>query len=364
MKRKIIFPIEFIHTTGGMIHSVITLVEELSKKYSVYIIAYKDADIMKMELNAHLLPLRNPWIVSFSNPLKTLRTYLEVKKILRNFEKDILIFTNNVGSELIFSGFGYFPIKGKRIFVSRGGSYAGKTGFFLKKGFEKVTYFIATSRSQKLVLENSGVNSDTIDIIPNGIEIDNSYKKNIKEIKRISVVGYINKNKNQILIIRALFDLIKQGYNNIELNIYGIAFNNTDKKYEKILYDEIHRLSVENFVFFKGYISDKFEIYNNTDILVSTSLSEGFGRSVIEGMSFGIPCIGLEESGGLKDIIKNGINGFLIHNDHLELANSIIKIMNDDNLRNRITSNAYNEYLSKYTTAVMVSNYNNFIEKI
>jgi glycosyltransferase involved in cell wall biosynthesis len=58
------------------------------------------------------------------------------------------------------------------------------------------------------------------------------------------------------------------------------------------------------------------------DVLVSTSLSEGVSRSTLEALYLGIPCI-LRNVDGAKDLIQNGINGYLF-NDDLELADQII----------------------------------------
>jgi glycosyltransferase involved in cell wall biosynthesis len=366
MKKNIIFPIEFNHLTGGMIHSVISLIKSLSKDYKIYIIAHKDAEIAQLGLDATPLFLNNPWCISLSAPLKTLKTHLEVRNLLRNFDKnDTLVFTNNVGSEMIFSGFGFFPIPLKRIFVSRGGDYTGKTGAVLKKGFNSVFRFVAVSESQKEKLIFATKPEAKIEVIHNGVEISNptNFKYNPdKNIMNLSVVGYIGILKNQILAIRALPQLLNM-HEGIKLNIYGISVTPASIEYEKQLFNEVEKLKLKDSVIFKGYESDKSSIYSNTDILLSCSVTEGFGRTIAEAMSFGIPCIGLKESGGLLDIISDKHDGYLIQNDADELASSILSLIQFPKLRRLISENAVHSYQAKFTEQKMCEKYHSFLKE-
>jgi len=367
MKKNIIFPIEFNHFTGGMIHSTISIVEYFSEFYDVYILAHKDAEVFKLNLKAKHLILKKKWITNGKSPIKTIITYFEIRKLVNQFDKNnTYVFTNNVGSEIIFSGFGFFPIPYKRIFISRGGDYLGKTGFILRKGFKSVYKFIAVSQRQINVLKESGVTPDQIELIHNGVEIKNwkeyKYSFNKSEKIKISIVGYINSNKNQILAVNALSKLLDKKYN-LVLNIYGIAFSISDKIYEKELLTVISNLNLNESIYFKGFEKTPSKIYHNTDILISCSLSEGFGRTIVEGMAFGVPCIGLKDSGGLKDIITNNHDGILISNDLDQLVDSIIKIYDDEIFRANLSFNSRFTYENKFTKNIMCEKYKMFANK-
>lgn len=367
MKQNIIFPIEFNHCTGGMIQSVISIIGNLSKDYNVFILANNEAEVFKLGLNAGHLILHHPMVISISNPFQTIKTYLECKKIMKNFTyENTLVFTNNVGSEMIFSGFGFFSIPIKRVFVSRGGDYLGKTGWIIKKGFNNVNQFIAISNRQVQVLLKSGVPEPKILLIHNGILYQGSsnykYSFNKNGTITISVIGYISQNKNQLLAVKAIAALLKLNYNVI-LNVYGVAVADSDKVYEKHLIKEINLLRVTENVFFKGFVQDQRSIYEQTDILVSSSLSEGFGRTVAEAMAFGIPCIGLRESGGLLDIITDNHDGVLINNNINELTRALVKIIDNEYFRNELSANAINTYHLKFTENVMIAKYKLFLHK-
>lgn len=366
MKQNLIFPIEFDHFTGGMIHSVVSLIEKLSENFNVYIIAHQNAEILTLNLNATPLILKEPWSISIKSPIKTLKTYLEVKSLLKPFDTtSTLVFTNNVGSELIFSGFGFFPIKFKRVFVSRGGDYLGKTGYFLRKGFKSVFRFIAISQRQINVLLNNNVLKSNISYITNGVQVSGSdnfkyqFKKNNKIV--ISVIGYLMPEKNQELAIKAL-KILRTKYPNIYLKLYGVDV--TNNVYTTKLSNYVSLYKLQEAVEFCGFESNKYKIFSSIDILVSTSLSEGFGRTVAEAMSFGIPCIGLEESGGINEIISNGINGVIINNNPYELSNALVQIIENKSFRETISRNAITSFQKNFTEDIMCRNYFEFIKKI
>lgn len=362
--KNIIFPIEFDHFTGGMIHSVMTLARSLKNDYNVYIIAYNEAEVFKIDSDINPLELQKPWSISISTPFSTFGTYLEVRKLVKHFKKsETIVFTNNVGSELIFSGFGFFPIDLKRVFVSRGGDYLGKTGWIVRQGFKSVSYFICTSTRQADILKNCGIKSSKIFKIHNGVENlrVSEYSFNIEQPVQLAVVGYINSEKNQKLIIEAL-NLLKNDSNfDFKLNVYGTS---TNSKYYEELLDLIKSYQLCEQVIFHGFTKDKKKIYTNTDILISSSVSEGFGRTVAEAMAFGIPCVGLYESGGLLDIITNSIDGFLIKNDKKELSKTILKICSNENLRNLISQNALLTFQNKFNEKIMVKRYKKFLNEL
>lgn len=78
------------------------------------------------------------------------------------------------------------------------------------------------------------------------------------------------------------------------------------------------------------------ELYNMSDVVVLPSEDEGFGLVLVEAMLCGKPVIG-SDSGGIKDIIKNGENGFLFRlGDSEDLALKLITLCNDNSLRRKM----------------------------
>ena len=104
------------------------------------------------------------------------------------------------------------------------------------------------------------------------------------------------------------------------------------------------------------------EVYKkiaNAKALISASQSnEPFGRTIIEGFAHGTPVIG-SSLGGITELIKDGINGFLFDPyKKFDLDNAINKFENViDNVALRKA--AFKSYEDNYTP---VSNYNRILE--
>lgn len=68
-------------------------------------------------------------------------------------------------------------------------------------------------------------------------------------------------------------------------------------------------------VLFKGHVNNEelMKVYEKEvfDIFVNVSSSEGIPVSIMEAMSFGIPCIATDV-GGTKEVVENKLNGFLV----------------------------------------------------
>lgn len=64
-----------------------------------------------------------------------------------------------------------------------------------------------------------------------------------------------------------------------------------------------------------GYVNDVnelFEFYHAADLFALTSREEPMGTVVLESFSAGTPVIAFDKRGGFVDVIKDGINGYLI----------------------------------------------------
>jgi len=71
------------------------------------------------------------------------------------------------------------------------------------------------------------------------------------------------------------------------------------------------------------------------------SITEGLPMVLLEAMSYGVPCIAYNTESGVKDIIDDGENGFIIYNrNEEEYIEKLNKIMLDNNLLSNMSKNA------------------------
>ena len=74
----------------------------------------------------------------------------------------------------------------------------------------------------------------------------------------------------------------------------------------------------------------------NGDIFVFPSAYEGFGLTMAEAMSMGVPAIGYKNCVAVNEIIHDGENGFLADDVIEPLAEKMRLLMEDSELRARM----------------------------
>jgi glycosyltransferase involved in cell wall biosynthesis len=94
--------------------------------------------------------------------------------------------------------------------------------------------------------------------------------------------------------------------------------------------------------------------YLSADVFVLPSITlkgktEGLGVVLLEAMASGCPVIG-SNVGGIPDIITDGENGFLVPEQNPgAMADKIIQIFSDANLREKFRENAYERIGESFT---------------
>jgi glycosyltransferase involved in cell wall biosynthesis len=79
--------------------------------------------------------------------------------------------------------------------------------------------------------------------------------------------------------------------------------------------------------------------YQTAQIIVIPSFYESFGNVAIEAMASKC-CVIASEVGGLKEVIINNVNGLLFRpGDPADLANSVVKLLEDQDLAKKLRSN-------------------------
>ena len=129
-----------------------------------------------------------------------------------------------------------------------------------------------------------------------------TYFKKIDEMKRtnnkiiFTYVGRISYAKGVHYLLDAFSKLNNKDY------VLQLVGKNTDGFNLNFQNDQIKYLGVK-------LHSEIPSILKNTDIFVTESLYDGFPLSILEAFSYNIPVICTEKT-GIKDYIKNGINGY------------------------------------------------------
>lgn len=80
--------------------------------------------------------------------------------------------------------------------------------------------------------------------------------------------------------------------------------------------------------------------YHQASIFVLPSRVEVFGLVLTEAMAHGVPCISLSRADGPASIISHEEDGLLVAEDANELADAVLRLIEDDTLRKQYGQNA------------------------
>jgi glycosyltransferase involved in cell wall biosynthesis len=150
----------------------------------------------------------------------------------------------------------------------------------------------------------------------------------------LSIIGEINKNKNQKQIIDAVVNL-RSKYDNIKLLIVGDG-----DMYQEIA-SYIEEKNSQEYIKMLGFRRDIPEILSLSDIVVSCSYREGLPKNIIEAMisKSAIICTNVR---GNKDLVTNMENGILVPvNDSEKMTQAIELLYTDRELLKAMGEKSY-----------------------
>lgn len=200
----------------------------------------------------------------------------------------------------------------------------------------KIFYPILYNRSDVLFSNSIHINKDLknnfgitipMEVIYNPIEIPQNTislekLRNCQNFLNVITVGSLNKNKNHIMILRALSDL---NIKNIKLTVLG------DGELYDNLNSEIIQRNLEQQVELIGRVKNVNDYLINGNCFVLSSYSEGFPNALLEGMAIGLPCISTNCLSGPLELLNDN-DEVEILNEEFYLAKYGILINNDDSV--------------------------------
>lgn len=131
-------------------------------------------------------------------------------------------------------------------------------------------------------------------------------------------VGELNENKNQIMQIEAMRELVKEN-KNIKLILVG------EGEKREFLEQKIEEYSLQDNVKLLGYRTDIPQLLKISNLTLSTSKREGLPVNIIEALTVGIPVI-VTNCRGNRDLVKDGVNGYVVGIDDVQEFARNIKI--------------------------------------
>ncbi|MFA4967319.1 MAG: glycosyltransferase family 4 protein [Candidatus Margulisiibacteriota bacterium] len=203
--------------------------------------------------------------------------------------------------------------------------------------YQKNLFLAAISRDIRYFLIDNGVAENKIKLIYDGA--DNSFygvpSPQEKPITTIAITGRIDNWKGHEYLIDAMGMLKGMP---LELLVFGEFHSVNDPEYLEKLKAKINSLGLNNRVKFIGFQKDPAAVLAQVDIVCVPSLFEPFGMVAVEAMAAGRPVIA-SNTGGLKDIIKNSVTGYLVEPKNAGAIAEKIKLLHEQpDLRKKMGS--------------------------
>ncbi len=221
--------------------------------------------------------------------------------------------------------------------------YLGPVRGFIGRVIEKIVEnftdnHLAMSQTTKRDLIRSGLSPEKIFISYNGV--DNEKIAKIAEPEKIYDLAFAGRfvhQKNIIRLIEAIYEMKKK---KPELKACLIG----DGPEKEVIIEKIKELGLEEVIFMTGFLASSKEVFKTlkrSRVFVLPSLLEGFGIVVIEANACGLPAIVVDSvMSASKELIDNGLNGFLAEDSAEDIAAKVLNVLNDDNLRQKMAEHS------------------------
>lgn len=229
-------------------------------------------------------------------------------------------------------------------------------------------HFIAVSDTIRNILVNEGVAPERVTRVYNGISIEqlqvNETMEEVRQDLNLPLDVFLVGNVSRFVPVKGLPDLIEAlvllsaSYPQVHWLAVG------DGPERDSLQKMVEEKKLTHRVHFLGYRRDVARCLTAMNAYVSPSYSEGLPLSVLQAMVLRKPVISTLV-GGLAEILKDKQNGLAVETHHPgQIAEAIIQLINNENLKEIITENAFQMVCEQFTLQQMVKRTEQIYEQL
>ena len=195
--------------------------------------------------------------------------------------------------------------------------------------------FVPTKGMQSYLTHNCSYESENISVLPTGISKDN-FTVDIQKRNQIRreycpengslflSVSRIAKEKNMVFLLQCMKEYKNNTKKPFKVLLIG---DGPDCEYLK---NQTKDMGIEENIIFMGKIPNCAlkDYYAASDAFVFASKSETQGIVLLEAFAVGTPVIGVNAT-GVSDLIKDGINGYLVEENTEEFSKKMLRLESD-----------------------------------
>ncbi|CAJ1609392.1 glycosyltransferase [Clostridium perfringens] len=226
---------------------------------------------------------------------------------------------------------------------------------------------VTVSKAVKGHLDSTGYFDKEVNVIYNGV--DNCVFKKSNEVEYlknefnipnnslvVGMIGRINAWKGQNDFLDAM-EIVLENNKNTYAMLVGGVFEGEEWRIKE-LKERINSIKYKDRIIFSDYRKDTKNIHALYDIFVLPSINpDPLPTVVLEAMATKNPIVGYKH-GGICEMVKEDYNGVLAKvKDTKDLANKIIKLINDNELRVNMGKNSLERQQQNFSLNSYVKNF-------
>ena len=240
-----------------------------------------------------------------------------------------------------------------------------RIGFPLQKNavsqarYRAVERFVANSKDVAQSLIDSGIATERISVVNEGVEIfpfptpeQRSAARNRWGVREneflFGCVGVFVPEKGQRHLIEAL-PLVRALHPEVRLLLAGDGPCRAD------LEALTKRLGQTEAILFPGFVTDVVQVYAALDAFVFPSEFEGLGTALQAAMAAGLPCISTKR-GALGEVVDHERTALIAEPNSKEFAAMMLRLINDEALRRNLSKAGRSEVERRFSADRMVEN--------
>jgi len=213
-------------------------------------------------------------------------------------------------------------------------------------GYQVATAMAPGSEYNVLWLEANGCDPSRVRPIYNGVDAANFIRSSSEpDVPTLVWLGRIDPLKD-VETLLLTFAKVREVKPETRLRIFGTA-SKENRGYLKICEDLAESLDLGDSVTFEGHVESVLDAYHAGDVVLLTSISEGFPYTLIEAMAAGKATVATDV-GGVRE--ATGGAGIIVPpRDPQRMADACLIFLNDIGLRNLVGRAARERILSRFT---------------
>ena len=194
-----------------------------------------------------------------------------------------------------------------------------------------------------------------VEVVPNGTRFDPCGKSDNRttETREGVTIGFLG----NLMKAKGFLDLLRGAATVVRLHpdarfVLAGPWWEQEPDNQRLAREMIDEYELGKHVSFLGEVSDeeKGAFFQQLDLFVFPSRSEGMPIVILEAMAAGCPVISTRKVGAISDVVQDGETGLLIDKgDHVQLASAINRLVADASLRTSMGAAGRRRFEKEYT---------------